>query len=63
MDRSIKVSPVMTRDDLLALRVTLQVHVDAMRKLGDYDTNASKVRAALEACLKLTQHLLDRMKK
>lgn len=53
----------MTRDDLLALRIALQMQVDMMRKLGDYDANAKPVRVALEASLLITQHLLDRMKK
>jgi hypothetical protein len=53
----------MTREELLALRNALQAQVEARRRLGDYDTNAAGVRDALDACLKLAQHLLDRMRK
>jgi hypothetical protein len=37
--------------------------LEERRALGDYDANAAGIRLALEACLKLAQHLLDRMKK
>ncbi len=53
----------MTRDELIALREGLQTLVDSQKRLGDYDTNAAAIRAALEACLRLTQHLIDRMKR
>lgn len=53
----------MTRDDLLKLRNGLQEQVDAMRKLGDYDANAARVRMLLEASLVITQHLLDKARK
>lgn len=53
----------MDREELQALRDELFDHVDRARKLGDYDANAAGVRHALEACLKLAQHLLDRLKR
>lgn len=53
----------MNRDELIALRDSLQTVVDAQRRLGDYDSNAAAIRAALETCLRLTQHLIDRMRK
>lgn len=37
--------------------------LEERRTMGDYDTNASGIRVALEACLQLTDCLLDRMKK
>lgn len=33
------------------------------KTMGGYDVNASGVALALQACLELTQHLLDRMRK
>ncbi len=53
----------MTTDELEALREQLFDAVEHRRKLGDYDANAPGVRQALEACLQLTQHLLDRLKR
>ena len=37
--------------------------LEERRSMGDYDASAAGIRMALEICLQLTQHLLDRMKK
>lgn len=52
----------MIRDELVILRNTLQREVEQRKQLGDYDANAAGVRLAIEACLKIAQHLLDRMR-
>lgn len=53
----------MTRDEILEERNRLQQEVQRRRKLGEYDANAGGVLHALEASLKLYQHILDRMRK
>lgn len=53
----------MTRDEVLQLRNQLQALIDQLRRLGDYDASARSIRETAEAVLKLTQHLLDRMRK
>ena len=49
--------------ELINLRQTLYELVQDRKKLGDFDTNAPAIRAALESCLALTQHIIDSTKK
>ena len=53
----------MNRDELQSLRDEVFALVEHLRKLGDFDANARSVRLTAEACLQLTQHLLDRLKR
>lgn len=53
----------MTRDELIALRNELQALADQLNKIGDYNAGAEHIRAAISSCLKLTQHLVDRMRR
>lgn len=53
----------MNRDELLALRKHLIEAVNDRKALGEYDTNAAPILTALESCLALTQHLLERLRK
>jgi hypothetical protein len=63
-DQIIRGSPPYTKDSIGTLkRVGGVPGLDERKAMGDYDTNASGVRMALEICLKLVQHSLDRAKK
>lgn len=53
----------MNRDEVLELRKILQTEFDRLKLLGDFDASAATVRLAVESLLKLTNHLLERMKK
>lgn len=53
----------MTREELLALRDGLTARLEDRKRLDDFDANARPIRELLDACLKLTQHLLDRMRR
>lgn len=53
----------MTREELIALRSNLQARLEDRKRLDDFDTNARTIRELLDAALKLTQHLVDRMRK
>lgn len=52
----------MTREELVDLRRHLLKAVDDRRALGDFDTNAPAIRMALEANLRLTEHLIEQTK-
>jgi hypothetical protein len=53
----------MNRDEVLELRKILQAEFDRLKLLGDFDASAATVRLCTESLLKLTNHMLERMKK
>lgn len=53
----------MTRDELVELRRTLQFKYEDLKKIGDFDASAANVRMAIETCLKLTNHELEKKRK
>lgn len=52
----------MTREELLAQRNHLQAVVAERKKLGAFDANSDAIYTALESNLKLTEHILSKMK-
>lgn len=52
----------MSREELVTLRKATYERVERMRKTGDYGAGASDIRENAEVLLKLTDHLLERMR-
>lgn len=52
----------MTRQEMIELRKELVEQADQLRKIGDYGAGASDIRALAERLLKITDHLLERMR-
>jgi hypothetical protein len=53
----------MNRDEMLGLRNDLRALHEKRTALGDFDANSADIRKLTSSMFKLTQHLLDRMKK
>ena len=52
----------MDKKEMLELRKTLVERVERLRKVGDWGAGASDIRDNSESLLKLTDHLLERMR-
>lgn len=52
----------MSRDEMVQLRKATFERVERMRKTGDYGAGAADIRENAEVLLKLTDHLLERMR-
>ena len=52
----------MSREELVAIRTETLERVERMRKTGDYAAGASDIRENAEVLLKITDHLLERMR-
>ena len=52
----------MTRDELLGWRKELARVAGELQDLGDYDTNAGRIRRLYQFSLYVCQHLLDNTK-
>lgn len=52
----------MSREELITLRKDTYERVERMRKTGDYGAGAADIRENAEVLLKLTDHLLERMR-
>jgi hypothetical protein len=52
----------MSREEVVALRTELLDVVAKLRKIGDYGAGAGDIRFLAETVLKLTDHLLEKMR-
>lgn len=52
----------MSRDEMITLRKATFERVEKLRRLGDHSAEAPDVRENAEVLLKLTDHLLERMR-
>lgn len=52
----------MSKDEMIAMRKEAIVHLEEMRRAGDYGAGAAWARATAERQLKLIDHLLERMR-
>lgn len=52
----------MSRDEMVQLRKATFERVERLRKTGDYGAGAADIRENAEVLLKLTDHLLERMR-
>ncbi len=52
----------MNREEIIALRKDLHARVERLRRTGDYGAGASDIRENAETLLKITDHLLERMR-
>lgn len=52
----------MNRDEIIALRRDVLEVVKKLQQIGDYGAGAGDIRFLAETVLKLTDHLLERMR-
>lgn len=52
----------MTREEMIELRKATFERVERLRVIGDYGAGAADIRENAETLLKITDHLLERMR-